>query len=31
MHYDGKGACTLMALNGLEVATRWVDETRRTG
>jgi len=26
MHYDGKGAHTLMALNGPEVATRWVDE-----
>lgn len=30
MHYDGKGAHTLMALNGPEVAARWVDERRRT-
>lgn len=30
MHYDGKVAHTLMALNGLELATRWVDERRRT-
>lgn len=30
MHYNGKGAHTLMALNGPEVATRWVDEKRRT-
>lgn len=30
MHYDGGGAHTLMALNGPEVATRWVNERRRT-
>lgn len=30
MHYDGKVAHTLMALNGPELATRWVDERRRT-
>lgn len=30
MHYDGKGAHTLMALNGPEVATRRVDEDMAT-
>lgn len=30
MHYDGKRAHTLMALNGPEVATRWVDKRTRT-
>lgn len=30
MRYDGRGARTLMALNGPEVATRWVNERRRT-
>lgn len=30
MHYDCKGAHTLMALNGLRVAARWVDEEGRT-
>ena len=31
MHYEGKRAHTLMALNGSEVAVRWAHERRRTG
>lgn len=30
MHYGDREAHTLMALNGPEVATRWVNERRRT-